>query len=405
MRGEQDTLLRLRQEVDAVAPELRPGQVDDVLGQVFSQRARQRAQRARLWGAVAAVALVVAGTVLISDRITRQNSEIQPAVSVDHWPLRGELAGDQALLARAEQTWRDVGGPAAPSGQVRPLYAQRSAPMLVNMVLVVLSGRTADGRTAVAFVTSPAGDGVPTGDRLFVRAVDFPDPAPRALGFVAVQPDPSDAPIPDGGAVAFALAAPGAPPVAINSSMIDHDYTGAGALREAFWQILPRRVGAWNCSITTDPADGRRSPLAAGVLDPVVTAVTVNGSGAAQTARSTTDRAPVAGDLVVTPEALLGTITGADGRIDVSPTTWASYGKVSTAISNIPGTLTNGPGNALVFTPTGQGEIAEGNRLVFTSTSNPEVVVNVGRLTKADGGWRVDRGATGQTDTMSISPR
>ena len=77
---------------------------------------------------------------------------------IDDWPLRGSLAGDEALLDRAEQAWRDFGGP---DGDVHPVFAERSSGLAVNTVLVVMAGRTDDDRPVVAFVTSPATTGTP----------------------------------------------------------------------------------------------------------------------------------------------------------------------------------------------------------------------------------------------------
>ncbi len=53
----------------------------------------------------------------------------------------------------------------------------------------------------------------------------------------------------------------------------------------------------------------------------------------------------------------------------------------------------------MLFIPAGPGEIAEGNRIVLTSTSNSELIVNIGRLTRTDAGWRVERMANTDATT------
>ena len=121
---------------------------------------------------LAVVATVVGFTV--HQLTSNQNPQLED------WPLRGSLAGDEALLDRAEEVWRAAGGPGAPDGGVDPLYAERSSSPAVNTVLVAMTGYTADDRPVVAFVTGPSTD------RLFLRAVDFPDERP--LGSVSSPP-------------------------------------------------------------------------------------------------------------------------------------------------------------------------------------------------------------------------
>lgn len=372
---EQDTALHLRREADAVVLEVREGQVDQVLTTVFARRARQRAQRTRIWSAVAVVALVVAGTALVGARFAHRDPDAVFATTVGQWPLRGGLAGDTSLLARAERVWRAA--PNAPNGPVRPLFAGQSA----SMVTVVLAGHTKGGRAVVAFVTSPDTAEPPNPERLFVRAVTFPEPGARAVGFVATSLHPSDTG--SQGSLAFALAAPGTPGVQIHSTFIDHTY-GQGAFEEAFWALFPRGVGAWNSVI--DTGDGTEW-AGTGMLDPVMSRVMLQQS----ISRPLTEREPKVGDLLVTSSALYGVVVDPGGRVESSPTAWGAYGKVRVAISDVPGTLSTGPDDSLVFNPTGGGELAVGNRVVFSPLANPDVVVTVGKLVKIGGQWRVHR--------------
>lgn len=401
MHGEQDTVLRLRREADAVTPELRDGQVDDVLTTVFTRRARQRAQRTRIW-AIAAVVLVVAGAGLFTGLVTHRSPELGPATSVENWPLRGKLAGDTALLARAEKVWRTPVGPDAPVGPVRALFADHSPQMPVNTVMVVLSGHTATGRSVVAFVTSLATDGIPDSERLFVRAVAFPEASHRAVGFVAGSSHPSDILGGAWGRLAFALAAPGTSGVKIRSSVVE-DSKGENE-GEVFWGTFPPGAGAWNSVIV---ADDEAHWSAAGMVDPVATPITMNGAGNTMTGRSTTERKLTSGDLVMSELALYGIVVDVSGRVDTSPAAWLPHGTVHDATSNVPGTLTVASENSLLFTPTGSGELKVGDRITFTSAVNPDVVVNVGKLVNTRGQWQVHRwippGYTPE-ELMSVSP-
>lgn len=319
---------------------------------------------------------------------------------LDEWPLRGSLAGDEALLDRAEQTLRGFGG----VDDVHPLYAERSSGLAVNTVLVVMAGRTDDDRPVVAFVTSPATTGTPTTDRLFVRAVGFPEERPAAVGFVAARQDPADTTVPDGGSLAFALAGPKHPVVAVHTTVIDRSRPGPERPGETFWRVLPRGAGAWNTTMSTGQSHEEPTRPAAGVHDPATTLATVSKKDGTVIAGY---RAPAAGDVITSSNAMLGVVTDTTGRMEASPTAWAAWGAVSTESSNIPGTLTSGTDGTLLFTATGPGEVTDGERLVFTSAADPGVVIRVGDLAKAGGGWRVERGVDldrYQLSTAAVTP-
>lgn len=317
---------------------------------------------------------------------------------IDDWPLRGSLAGDEALLDRAEQAWRDFGGP---DGDVHPLFAERSSGLTVNTVLVVMAGRTDDDRPVVTFVTSPATTGTPTTDRLFVRAVSFPEERPAAVGFVAARQDSADAAVPDGGSLAFALAGPKNPLVSMHAGVIDRSRSGPELARETFWRILPRGAGAWNTTMSTGQSHEEPMRPAAGVHDPTTTLAKVSRKDGTVTADY---RTPAAGDVITSSNAMLGVVTDASGRMETTPTAWAAWGSMRAEKSDIPGTLTAGPGGTLLFTATGPGEVTDRDRLVFTSG---DVVIEVGELTRTGDGWQVDRGVDldrYQLSTAAVTP-
>lgn len=301
---------------------------------------------------------------------------------IDDWSLRGSLAGDEALLDRAEEVWRASGGPGVPDGDVDPLYAERSSSLAVNTVLVVMAGYTADDRPVVAFVTSPATTGTPGTEQLFVRAVSFPEEQPLAVGFVAATQDPADAAFPDGGSLAFALAKPETTSVMVSTTVPGPRETGP--LGDTYWRFLPRGAGAWNSQI--NGVESGETPMwpAAGLRDaPQTRTATVS----VTTARYP---APAAGDLLMTQYRLFGVVKDASGEVDVGAATWAAHGEVRTD-SGIPGLLTALPTGHLRFMPTGPGTITENDEVLFTSKANPAVVVRVGLMFSHDGDWRVDR--------------
>ncbi|PWK90960.1 hypothetical protein C8D88_101988 [Lentzea atacamensis] len=347
------------------------------------------------WAGLALVGIVA---VIAGFAVHEIQSNLDP--ELDDWPLRGSLADDEALLDRAEQAWRDFGGL---DGDAHPLFAERSSELAANMVLVAMAGRTDDDRPVVAFVTSLATTGTPATDRLFVRAVSFPEERPLAVGFVAARQDPSEA-VPDGGSLAFALAGPKNPVVSVRTNVIDPGRREPEPPGETFWRVLPRGAGAWNTTMSTGQSHEEPLRPAAGVRDPATTLAKVSTRDGAVAAEY---RTPAAGDLVTSSTAMLGVVTDTSGRMETTPTAWTAWGSVSTEKSGVPGTLTAGSGGTLLFTATGPGEVADDDRLVFTSAANAGVVVEVGRLTKADGGWQVERGVNlsqYQLSTVAVTP-
>lgn len=339
-----------------------------------------------IWRALWTAALVgitfVAVLAVVAD-IVVDFAVYQADEHVEDWTPRGELAGDEALLDRAEQVWRDTG---VPVGDVEPVYAGRSSSLPVNVLLVALAGQTADDRPVVAFVTSAATAGDPSSDQLFVRALSFPEPYAMAVGFVAARQEPSDSPIPNEGSLAFALSAPGVP-----TMMLGSDVGGEGLPGEIIWRILPRGAGAWNSGVNTytdEDSDGRLTRLGAGVRDHAVTAATVSSVGDTITARY--DK-PAAGDLIVNSSVLVGVVTDASGRVDIAPITQAGQGRVRIRSADVPGVLKAGPSGTLTFTPTAPSELKESDQVLFTTTSG--IVVRLGWLSKNfNGEWDVGRG-------------
>jgi hypothetical protein len=174
----------------------------------------------------------------------------------------------------------------------------------------------------------------------------------------------------------------------MRAGVIDRSPSGPEPARETFWRILPRGAGAWNTTMSTGQSHEEPLRPAAGVHDPATAPVKVSRSDGKVTADYPT---PAVGDVITSSNAMLGVVTDTTGRMETTPTAWAAWGSVSAERNGVPGTLTAGPGGTLLFTATGPGEVTDRDRLVFTSATNPGVVMQVGDLTRVDGGWQVDR--------------
>lgn len=187
-------------------------------------RARAQAPRARgrwvLWAALvaaaAAVAVVLPGYALPA---WQERRPVPASGQYTGWPVRGELAADVALIARAVAAWN--GGPVAPKelphSQVRALYAG-STPA---GVVVVLLGRNAVGNLRWAVLATDATSRTVYRDRLHLLSDSAaPDPE-RAAGLVFTAPHHTTRPTDD--RLVVALAAPTAQDFTLRAAEADGD--------------------------------------------------------------------------------------------------------------------------------------------------------------------------------------
>ncbi|WHT18968.1 hypothetical protein N8J89_38710 [Crossiella sp. CA-258035] len=397
---EQDLVeSRLRVELTTarLGPELRAGQVDEVIKACRRRRSEQRRQRVALLAVVATVVLTTAGLWSVLGGAPAPE-RVTAAAPVGQWPARGELAGDRDLSRRAEQVWRQAGRGIAQADRVHLLFAQASTGLRRNVLVVALSASGPDGRTRVAFVTSALTARPPDREHLLLRAVAEVKPEASAIGFAAAQPDQRDEPAAEGEVLAFALAAPGKDGLGFTTSAVDHELTdGNRSADDAIWAVLPAGAGAWNTRLTLSSGSTRTTePLAAGTADPAVQAGTLEALTGPGTARIRPERGnPVAiGDLVAGPTGLVGVVSAAEGdtaTVDTGLTSLPPGSRVQVAISGLPGSLRPGARGELLFEPGGGAEPAAGNRVVLTDPARPGLLVNLGRLAGGAGAWRVDR--------------
>lgn len=383
---------RLRRESGAVAVRTQDEHLDRVLRTIHRRRRAQRQQRVQALAALGVVLVALAAAFVVTWRAPDEAAQAAPPAPVLEWPLRGGLAGDRDLVERAETVWR-ISGPDRPSGQVRAVYAGSSPNRAAGLAVVVLVSATPEGRARVAFVTTPIrAGGEPDSRRLLVRAVDTVDPGQTAVGFVAARPTGDDDEVV--GSVGFALAAPGVPAVSLRSSLVDQALGAAPAAEPGTaWPLLPPGAGAWNSVIETT---GAALP-AAGVEDPATEPVSLVRTGAGLRAVGPSVRV---GDLVAAPEGALGVVVAEDGTLDTDLTALAAVGRPRIAISEIPGSLVVREDGTTTFEPDSRpDELQPTNRVVLAADG---VVVNLGRLTRSDSGWRVDRAADPASATTAV---
>jgi hypothetical protein len=365
---------RLRRE-SAVVHVAAPA-AESVLRRVHERRRVQRQHRMQAIAALGVVVVAVAGALLVGRDPTGGPHIDTAAKPVAEWPVRGSLAGDAELIARAEQTWR--GSPHRPSGAVRALFAG-TPPYSGTANFAVVALASAEG--SVAFVTTAVARKVDTGELLLRSVTRVADGQP-AIGFIASGADPRDA----AAGVAFALAAPGSASPEVRSSAVDTPLGVPHPLSDgSLWQQVPPGVGAWN-SVLEVPGFGVAAP-AAGLLDPPTGPVRlrqvvdghVDGVAASVGVRDgliAEDAAP--GDLIVTPDGVLGVVTDSL----VIDTSLSALGEVTIPRSGVSGTLSD---DGVL---TARGSVNPTNRVVL---ARGDVEVVVGRVTGSAGDWRVER--------------
>ena len=360
---EQDpAVLRLRRESASVLVAA-PG-VESVLRRVHERRRVQRQHRVQAIAALSVVLVAMAGALMVYRGWAPEPPEVQVATRpIAEWPVRGSLAGDRDLIARAEQTWRS--SPHRPSGAVRPLFAG-TPPYSGTANFAVVALASAEG--SVAFVTTPVAPQVDL-STLLLRAVSVVEPDQPAIGFVAVRPDRRDA----FAGIAFTLAAPGLASPELTSSAIDFQDNPPTAPQSdgSSWRQVPTGVGAWNSAITAGSFG--TAALAAGLHDPETGPVALR-----RTPEGLVAEGAKPGDLIVTADGVLGVAT-ARGLVD---TRLSALGQVEVALSKVTGTIDDSGAFAA------EGDVHPGNRVMVV---RGDVMVVVGRVVDAQDGWRVQR--------------
>lgn len=371
---EQDrTVTRLRHELGAMDVHAHVDQVDRMLRRVYTRRREQRQHTVQMVAALALVLVAVAGAFVVSWRPAEPDMA-SPAAPVMEWPMRGNLAGDIALHERAEAIWRAAGAN-GPSGPVRTIYAGKREDRLASMVVIAMAAPLDGGRSQVAFVTSAVSiQGVADESKLFLRSVTTVEPGQRALGFVAAKPAPGDEELRGGGALSFALATPGATAIKFKSSTLDMELEQEQPIAQdgVAWLIGQAGVASWNSTVEVAALVPIKVPLAGALTDPDVKPVMLTTAG--ESTKAVGDVRP--GDLIVTPEGLVGVVSGPDGTIDTGLTALSRVGTIQIARSDIPGNLVE-RGGVLTFEPTGPGPVLPGNRVVL---ANGDLMINLGKI-------------------------
>ncbi|MGX7824234.1 hypothetical protein ACTG9Q_03995 [Actinokineospora sp. 24-640] len=357
---EQDpAVVRLREESGSVL--VAPRGADLVLRRVHERRRVQRQHRMQAVAALGVVLVAIVGAVLVPRGAQSPSIPAAAVPAVAEWPMRGSLAEDADLLARAEAVWRR--SPHRPSGAVRALFA--GAPEYFGTAnFAVVAMASTEG--AVAFVTTPVGRQIDT-STLLLRATSRVTAGQPGIGFIAARPDPRD----EVSGVAFGLGAPGAG-LSLRSSEIDFPIGGpVPGADGAVWTQVPAGVGAWNSSFEAGPLGG--VVPAAGTADPVTGPV-----GLRSVAEGLVADGASAGDLIVTSAGLLG-VVASGGLVD---TRLSALGEVRMYHSGVTGTVTD----AGRFLPSG--EVSPGNRVLLV---RGDITVTVGRVVEDGPGWRLER--------------
>ncbi|GAA3002969.1 hypothetical protein [Actinokineospora diospyrosa] len=386
---EDRAIARLRDELGSVRLSSSGDQVDRVLRHVHGRRRAQRHQRVQMLTAVAVVVFAVAGAfVVTSQSDTGPDQEGTTVAAVTQWQLRGDLAGDADLVHRAEQTWKTSAHP--PSGAVRAVFAGRSPNVSACLDIVVLVADISGGREQVAFVTTPVSvTGKPDRSKLLLRALTTVPDGQRAVGFLAATPDPQDEPIISGGPVGLALTAPGVAEIEVRTSAVDYPTPQTNTPIGAVWPAPEQGAGAWNAELVVrTPGDHKqRYPIAAGLGDVPVDQVALRTEGGVLRA---TGQGVRRGDLIATPDGVVGVVSAPDGTVDTRLSSLATAGRVQTAVSAVPGQLVDGAAG-VSFAPTAMGPLAPGNRLVLLAWNRPQIALNIGKLRQGNQGWLTDR--------------
>ncbi|UVS82217.1 hypothetical protein [Actinokineospora sp. UTMC 2448] len=362
---EQDpAVVRLRRESGSVV--VAPPRVDTVLRRVHERRREQRQHRIQAFAALSVVLIAVAGALLVNRDWGQDVVTPLAAAPIAEWPLRGSLAGDRDLLARAEETWRQ--NPHRPSGAVRAVFAG-SPPYSGTANFAVVAMVSAEG--SVAFVTTPAGRQIDM-STLLLRAVAPVEAGAPAIGFIAARPDPRD----EVAGIAFGLAAPTLSAPNLVSSALDYSLgDGNHHVDGAFWAQVAQPVAAWNSRLDLG-ALGAVDP-AAGTADPV------SRVGLRRTDQGLVADGASEGDLIATRDGALG-VVGPSGVLDTGLSALGEWGTAVVPYNNVVGTLTDDG----EFRP--DGIVYPDNRVVLV---REDVTVTLGTVAPDGAAWRLVRAA------------
>ncbi|GAA3019616.1 hypothetical protein [Actinokineospora globicatena] len=398
---EDRAVARLRDELDGVRLASSPDHVDRVLRHVHGRRRAQRQQRVQMLTAVAVVVFAVAGAFVVTSRDGEGPEKSNTVAAVTQWQLRGDLAGNVDLVKRAEQTWK--ASAYAPAAPVRAVFAGRSPNISVCFDLIVLVADAAGSTEQVAFVTTPISvTGKPDQTRLVLRAVTTVPAGQQAVGFLSTTRVPEDEHVSSNGAIGVALTAPGLAEIEVRTPLVLDQARQTNIPAGVVWPAPEQGTGAWNAELVLrTPGDHKqRFAIAAGIGDPVVDHVSLR-SGNGTVRASGAGIRP--GDIIATPEGIIGVVSAADGTVDTRLTTIGALGKVQTSTSAIPGRLVDGT-SGVVFEPTADGLISEGNRLQVLAWNRPELAFDIGTLHQGDQGWRTERvpGVVAATSALRI---
>ncbi|SER76494.1 hypothetical protein [Actinokineospora terrae] len=394
---------RLRDELDGMRLSSTPDHVDRVLKHVHGRRRAQRQQRVQMLTAVAVVVFAVAGAFVVTANPS-QEPDTYTVAAVTQWQLRGDLAGNDDLVRRAEHTWKTSLYP--PTAPVRAVFAGRSPNLSACFDLIVLVADSAGSAEQVAFVTTPISiSGKPDQTSLVLRAVTTVPDGQRAVGFLSTTRVPADEPVSSNGAIGVALTAPGLAEIEVRTPLVLDQARQTNIPAGVVWPAPEQGTGAWNAELVLrTPGDHRQQfPIAAGIGDPVVEHVSLrSGNGVVRA----TGGGVRQGDLIATPDGIIGVVSAPDGTVDTRLTTLGTLGKVQTSTSAIPGRLVDGTGG-VVFEPTADGLISDGNRLQLLAWNRPELAFDLGTLHTHDQGWLVTRapGVVGATSALRIGGR
>ena len=361
-----------------------PADAARVAGAVRERHRRWR--RARVSG-VAAVVVVLLGAFAVLAGVVREDAVPAASGSPVSWPLRGDLAGDAAVLERAERVWREH--PGGPEGDVRAIYAQRGWGG-VEMVVVALATVDSGGVATVGWVTTAVGrdDGA-----LRLRAVETVAPGALAVGFVLAGPEPGDAA--DAGTSVVGLGAPGVSGLKVRSALFPFDIQSSGGPNRFDIQVaVEPGFTSWNTQLVAegqvvDPAPSLAAPRAHPVRT-VVRGGQVYVQGLANPC-----------DIVTTRKGIVGVVADAQGRVDTDLST--VDGQVHVAVAGTPGELTTEPDGTTRFTPRTAEGLTKHSRLRLAT---PAGLFHLGGLS-FDDGWRLRRAAdpTVPAPAYAVAPR
>ncbi|SDX00097.1 hypothetical protein SAMN05421504_10216 [Amycolatopsis xylanica] len=338
-------------------------------------RARDRRRQRLAVSAVAAVVLAGGGVTAIM-RTSAAPDVSTPASNVlsesSSWPQRGQFTGDTRLIDSSLEAWSRA-FPNDRAANPAVLFAGSAGGSHGGLmtVVVVLRGTDENGRTVVAFATTPLEDALPSyGAKVTIRArqvLDKPLDSVPVVGFVTTKPLDGEQ---FDSSFAFALTAAGVSDARIVSSIDDGPATPM--VDGAFSVVLRQGAGRWN---TAALLRGRGTfELASGVTDVVARDVKVVKSDN----KLMIDGQAAVGDLVITGSGVVG-IVAAGGVID---TNLDRLNELQAVDGTFDGTK---------YLPEPGKNPADGSSLVLDHFGSALVKISVGTIHREAGTWQVTR--------------